>query len=72
MNPYQLFIERISRDQDLWNLTMQPKLEAFYHQAMLPELASARQGKSPGIREPGVWVGERDIKMRTFHMTYFY
>jgi hypothetical protein len=36
---------------------MLPKLKAFYHKALLPELAAPREGKCPGILEPGVWVG---------------
>ncbi|VDI11786.1 Hypothetical predicted protein [Mytilus galloprovincialis] len=55
INPYQLFIQRIQRDLNLWNNVMLPKLTAFYHSAILPELACPREGKSPGIREPGVW-----------------
>jgi hypothetical protein len=35
---------------------MLPKLQAFYFKALLPELASPRDGKCPGIREPGLWV----------------
>ena len=35
---------------------MLPKLQAFYMQGLLPELACPREGKSPGIREPGIWV----------------
>uniref|UniRef100_A0A8W8IIT7 Uncharacterized protein n=1 Tax=Magallana gigas TaxID=29159 RepID=A0A8W8IIT7_MAGGI len=54
LNPYHLFIERIYRNEDLWNI-MLPKLKDFYHTSLLPELASPREGKSPGIREPGVW-----------------
>lgn len=57
VNPYQLHIEEIRRDKDLWVNTMVPKLSAFYHGALLPELACPRYGQSPGIREPGVWVG---------------
>ncbi|CAG2223247.1 unnamed protein product [Mytilus edulis] len=34
---------------------MLPKLQSFYNKAILPELASPREGKSPGIREPGMW-----------------
>jgi hypothetical protein len=54
--PYQLHIERIMRDKAYWSEHMRPKLEAFYFEALLPELAVPRYGKSPGIREPGVWV----------------
>ncbi|KAK3102700.1 hypothetical protein FSP39_013237 [Pinctada imbricata] len=55
LNPYQMIIHRIIRDKDFWNNTMLPKLHAFYFNCLLPELASPREGKSPGIREPGVW-----------------
>jgi hypothetical protein len=54
--PYQLYIERILQDKAYWSNHMRPKLEAFYFGALLPELAVPRYGKSPGIREPGVWV----------------
>ncbi|XP_071148268.1 uncharacterized protein [Mytilus edulis] len=56
LNPYQMFIQRIYRDVDLWENTLLPKLKAFFTKALLPELASPREGKSPGIREPGIWV----------------
>ncbi len=56
VNPHQLFIERIYRDDVLWKETMLPKLEACYRRVLLPELAVPRQGKMPGIREPGHWV----------------
>jgi len=56
LNPHQIFIQRIQRDQNLWENIMLPKLQAFYFKALLPELASPRDGKCPGIREPGLWV----------------
>ncbi|CAC5426700.1 unnamed protein product [Mytilus coruscus] len=37
---------------------MIPKLTAFYHNALLPELVSPRYNKYPGIREPGIWYTE--------------
>ncbi|CAG2223801.1 unnamed protein product [Mytilus edulis] len=49
INPYQLFIQRIQRDLNLWNNVMLPKLTAFYHSAILPELACPREGKSPVV-----------------------
>ena len=55
--PYQLHIERILPDKLLWVNIMLPKLKAFYFGALLPELAVPRDGKYPGIREPGLWVG---------------
>ncbi|XP_063414164.1 uncharacterized protein LOC134696586 isoform X2 [Mytilus trossulus] len=55
LNPHQLFIQRIFRDNTLWENIMLPKLKAFYFNAILPELCSPRNGKSPGIREPGIW-----------------
>lgn len=51
-NPYQIHIERIFRDADLWRDVMVPKLHAFYHKAYLPELAAPRHKTSTGIREP--------------------
>ncbi len=55
-NPYQIHVERIEKDVQLWKEVMLPKLTAFYNRALLPELASPRHGKYPGIREPGIWV----------------
>lgn len=55
-NPYQLHVERIVVDQNFWQQTMVSKLESFYHQAVLPELASPRFNTVSGIREPGKWV----------------
>ncbi|XP_069105065.1 uncharacterized protein [Argopecten irradians] len=54
-NPYQLHIERIVADKQLWNEIMVPKHCAFYHKAILPELSSPREGKVPGIWETGIW-----------------
>ena len=55
-NPYQIHIERIFRDETLWN-SMLPKLESFYKKCLLPELASPRIKTSTGIREPELpWV----------------
>ena len=38
-NPYDIYIERIEKDETLWNHKMVPKLKAFYHTNILPELA---------------------------------
>ncbi|CAG2204291.1 unnamed protein product [Mytilus edulis] len=46
INPYQLFIQRIQRDLNLWNNVMLPKLTAFYHSAILPELACLEKGRA--------------------------
>jgi hypothetical protein len=56
LNPHQIFIERIHRDNGFWDNSMLPKLESFYNKVLLPDLASPRDGQSPGIREPGIWV----------------
>ena len=56
LNPHQIFIERIHRDNGFWDNSMLPKLESFYNKVLLPELASPREGQSPGIRESGIWV----------------
>ena len=56
LNPHQIFIQRIYKDEIFWQNHMLPKLTAFYRNAILPELACPRDGKSPGIREPGLWV----------------
>ncbi|XP_069137718.1 uncharacterized protein [Argopecten irradians] len=52
--PYQLHVERIMRDEQLWENVIVPKLKAFYHKAMLPELACPRARLNPWMREPGV------------------
>ena len=60
--PHQLHIERIYKDEVLWEETMLPKLLAFFNKAMLPELACPRNGKHPGIRNPSEpWVIECDL-----------
>jgi len=51
-NPYQIHIERIFRDENLWRDGMLPKLSAFYPKALLPELAVSRDCTSTDIREP--------------------
>ncbi|CAC5378247.1 unnamed protein product [Mytilus coruscus] len=58
LNPYDIHIERIYKDTILWQTKMIPKLTAFYHNALLPELVSPRYNKYPGIREPGIWYTE--------------
>ncbi|KAK3099893.1 hypothetical protein FSP39_011406 [Pinctada imbricata] len=65
LNPYQMFVQRIHRDKQLWENIMLPKLKAFYHSSLLPELACPRDGKSPGIREPGIWVSS--VTMTKMH-----
>ena len=56
-NPYQIHIERIYRDEDLWQSVMLPKLSAFYVKCLLPELASPRIKTVAGPREPDKpWV----------------
>jgi hypothetical protein len=55
-DPYEIHIERIVRDVQLWVDVMVPKLKACYFSSILPELVIPRFGKSPGIREPGKWV----------------
>ncbi|XP_052063676.1 uncharacterized protein LOC127703187 [Mytilus californianus] len=58
LNPYDIHIERIYKDTILWQTKMIPKLTAFYHNALLPELVSPRYKKYLGIREPGIWYTE--------------
>ncbi|CAC5407259.1 unnamed protein product [Mytilus coruscus] len=50
INPYQLFIQRIQRDLNLWNNVMLPNLKAFYQST----ITSPRGGENTGIRELGV------------------
>ena len=40
--PYEIHVERIFRDLDLWMNSLVPKLKAFYFKALLPELACPR------------------------------
>ena len=54
--PHELHIERIFFNRSMWNTDILPKLTAFYHKALLPDIVVPRHGKSSGIREPGVWV----------------
>ncbi|XP_060577969.1 uncharacterized protein LOC132735083 [Ruditapes philippinarum] len=57
-NPYDLYIERIKRDKNLWTLKMVPKLKCFYMKFILPELSLPRYGTYTGIRQPEKpWVG---------------
>ena len=62
-DPYQIHIERIKRDRKFWQQQMFTKLDRFYKVAVLPELAAPREGKYPGIREPGSdWVTIYNIR----------
>jgi len=65
--PHEMHVERIKRNESLWNNVMFPKLESFYMNALLPELASPREGLSPGIRVPDhLWVpknAERELNI---------
>ena len=57
INPYDLHIQRIYRDQNLWDNVMVPKLRAFYLTHLLPELAVPRFRTITGIRKPSLpWV----------------
>ena len=38
-NPYDVYVERIFRDHELWNTHILQKLKAFYFTYILPELA---------------------------------
>lgn len=54
--PYEIFIERIYRDEKLWE-TMLVKLKTFYMKFILPELACPRHNTVTGIRTPASpWV----------------
>ena len=56
-NPYDMYVERIFRDRELWNTQMLPKLKAFYFTHILPELAVPRYKTVTGIRRaPVPWV----------------
>ena len=48
-----LYVQRIRFDEQFWNKVM-PKLESFYFEAILPELACPRFHHG-GIREPVQW-----------------
>ena len=58
-SPYDIHIERLTLDRTWWNELVLPKLQACYEKVLLPELAAPREGKDPGIREPGIWVGRQ-------------
>ena len=47
---------------------MLPKLQTIYMQGLLPELACPRKGKSPGIREPGIWVSLKIYDIRDYFL----
>jgi hypothetical protein len=65
-NPYDIYIERIYRDQDLWINKMVPKLKAFYWTHVLPEIAVPRYRSVSGIRKPSIpWVC--NIFINLFH-----
>ncbi|KAJ8318930.1 hypothetical protein KUTeg_004021 [Tegillarca granosa] len=59
--PYQLHIERIKKDKNLWNNQMLPKLKAFNFNAVLPELVYPTVNTISGIREPGQWKGYTEV-----------
>jgi len=71
LNPHQIFIERIHRDNGFWDNSMLPKLESFYNKVLLPELASPREGQSPGIREPGIWVRLQMYKYKSGALSFY-
>ena len=48
-NPYDLHIERIYPDKQMWKDVWLPKLKCFYFKNLLPELAASRNNKIPGI-----------------------
>lgn len=50
--PKDFFIQRIVRDEDLWQSDMLPKLTQFYKFCILPELADPRVPRKLPIREP--------------------
>jgi hypothetical protein len=72
LNPHQIFIERIHRDNGFWDISMLTKLESFYNKVLLPELASPREGQSPGIREPGKTSNLQIQKWCMFCYMYMY
>ncbi|KAJ8315541.1 hypothetical protein KUTeg_007691 [Tegillarca granosa] len=45
LNPYQLYIQRIYKDQELWIKEMRPTLLSFCKNVLLPELACSREEK---------------------------
>lgn len=66
-NPYDIYIERITRDEKLWTSEMLPKLECFYMKVILPELALPRYGTYTGIRQPEKpWVGVHEDSTKSY------
>jgi len=55
-NPYDIHVERIYRNKQVWQ-EMVPKLSAFYYKFLLPELSHPRRNTVSGIRQPkSPWV----------------
>lgn len=50
--PKGIKYEIINRDRIFWEENMEPKLELFYKNCMLPEIIDPRDGRSMDIREP--------------------
>jgi hypothetical protein len=56
--PEFVHVERVFRDKQFWDLKMQPQLHAFFHEALLPELAAPHGDYNLGS------VGPRDLDKR--------
>lgn len=52
--PKGISVERIQFDPSFWQ-AMVPKLDSFYHDAILPELTAPEHPHRRPIREPGTW-----------------
>ncbi|XP_060598342.1 uncharacterized protein LOC132752084 [Ruditapes philippinarum] len=69
-NPYDLYIERIKRDKNLWTWKMVPKLKCFYMKFILPELSLPRYGTYTGIRQPEKpWYTDQSLKAPEKNLT---
>ena len=54
-----LHIQRVSYREEFWKVVL-PKLQSFYFDAILPELAAPHYQQG-GIREPSDWISSLDI-----------
>lgn len=53
-NRYQMYVQRIERDDNFFDNKMKAKLNTFYNDWLLPELVNSRLSRNMPIREPNV------------------
>lgn len=64
--PLGIKIQRIMRDNNFWKKEMEPKLQKFYMECLLPELIDPRQRRSMPIREPTSFIAAQEAKKRQY------